>query len=73
MSESTDLERAVTDLLAELGASASPPNDAWDRIVAELSGGPRTSVAETEILIVDGTLTGQRRPAATRRPCSPQQ
>jgi hypothetical protein len=40
MTDLTELEREITDLLAERAASASPPADAWDRLVAELSYGP---------------------------------
>lgn len=36
MSELTDLERHLTDALHSRAASASPPPDAWERIVAEL-------------------------------------
>jgi hypothetical protein len=40
MTDFADLEQKLTNLLAERAASASPPSDAWVRIVTELSDGP---------------------------------
>ena len=40
MTDLSELEREITDLLAARAASASPPADAWDRLVAELPPGP---------------------------------
>ena len=48
MTDLTGLEQRLTGLLAERAASASPPSDAWERMVAELSERPSAKVAAAD-------------------------